>query len=116
MTYCNGIWGAASINNLKKIFLLQNRAVRVFNNADFLDHSSPLFKQSNILRIDDIYKMTCCLIAFAHTQTGMSNARFGRHFLYIVTFQNTRVNAYFIKKQNNGSLEAEIKSFCSSAA
>ena len=64
LTYCNAIWGAASENNLKKILLLQKRAVRVINNADFLDHSSPLFKQSNILKIDDIYKMTCCIIAF----------------------------------------------------
>ena len=56
--------GAARGNNLKKNLRLKKRAVRVINNADFLDHSSSLFKQSDMLKFKDNHKMTSCIIAF----------------------------------------------------
>ena len=49
-------------HNSHAFALLEKRAVRVINNTDFLDHSSPSFKQSNILKIEYIYKMTCWLL------------------------------------------------------
>ena len=64
MTFCNAICGAASENNLKKILILLKLGVRVTNNANFLEHNSPLFTQTNIFKIEGIYKVTYCIIAF----------------------------------------------------
>ena len=62
--YCNSIWGAASSNILSRILILQKRAVRIISGSGFLDHSSPLFFELEIVKIEDVYKITCCTLAF----------------------------------------------------
>ena len=56
--------GAASETNLEKIVILQEWALEVINNVGLQDHSTLLFKQTNILKIEVIYKMNFCIISF----------------------------------------------------
>ena len=53
LTYGLPVWGSADQRYLDKIALLQKKAVRVINFADFHAHTSPLFKESNILTLND---------------------------------------------------------------
>ena len=44
--------------------MLQKRAVRIIHEANFFDHSHQLFIESNILKINEIHRYFCCLLAF----------------------------------------------------
>ena len=54
LNYCNMIWISASQYRLCKLTVLQKRIVRLIGKAERLEHSGPLFKQHNILKIMDI--------------------------------------------------------------
>ena len=62
LTYCNIVWSSTYETNVKRIYLLQKRAVRAMSNSDYRAHSAPLFRKLNIL---DIYKLnTHCIGKF----------------------------------------------------
>ena len=52
--YCCIVWGGASIASLKKLEVLQNRALRLIAHAPFRSSSSPIYKRLNVLRLTDI--------------------------------------------------------------
>ena len=58
--YCNLAWSSTYVTNLNRIFYLQKRAVRIITNAEFRDHSDPLFTQLGIL---DIFKVNSLYVA-----------------------------------------------------
>ena len=51
MSYGSQIWGQAT--NIKKISILQNKAIRLINFASIDEHADPLYKMCNILRLSD---------------------------------------------------------------
>ena len=53
-------WGSQA----NVIFPLQKQAIRIINNEHFLHHTDPLFKQSRILKLTDIY--TLAQLKFYH--------------------------------------------------
>ena len=55
LTYCNIVWGGTCNNHLNKLVLLQKRAIRVISNSGYLDHTAPIFKKLNLLKLDDIH-------------------------------------------------------------
>ena len=53
ITYGILAWGSAVPSILKKSISLQKRAMRVIHNAGYKSHTEPLFKISNILKLQD---------------------------------------------------------------
>lgn len=64
LIYCILIWGNAADIHLNRLLLLQKKAVRVICGSDYLAHSDPLFLETNILKIRDIFKYFCCRYVF----------------------------------------------------
>ena len=62
------VWGSACQTELKPILTLQKKAMRMMSfNDNFpgpLCPSNPLFKELNILKIDDIFKLHVCKFIF----------------------------------------------------
>ena len=56
LTYCILVWGGSFISHLHPLIVLQKKIVRVIHGKDFNSHTDPLFKESNILKFQDIYK------------------------------------------------------------
>ena len=52
--YCILVWGSTYKSNLNRIVLLQKRIIRIINKKEY-DAHAPLFKQSMILKLNDIY-------------------------------------------------------------
>jgi hypothetical protein len=52
LLYCINIYSITSPSNLKRLFTLQKRAIRLINKAPFLAHTSDLFKTSKILPLE----------------------------------------------------------------
>ena len=50
LNYCALCWGSQT----NRIHLLQKRAIRNINNANYKAHSEPIFKSLNLLKINDI--------------------------------------------------------------
>ena len=60
ITYSNLTLSSTYVSNSNGIFSLQKRAVRAITNADFHDHSNPLFLPLGIL---DIFKVNSFYVA-----------------------------------------------------
>ena len=54
LNYSVIVWGG-SITQYNKLFILQKRAVRIMLKAGYLDHTTPLFTNLNLLKLTDIY-------------------------------------------------------------
>jgi len=67
LVHCHLIYGIiawGSSNYVSQLETIQKKAVRIINNKPYNSHTLPLFKQSNILRIHDLYRLQVLL--FAH--------------------------------------------------
>ena len=49
-------WGISK--NSPRLFRLQKKAFRVITNSKFNDHTEPLFKGLNLLKLPDIFEVT----------------------------------------------------------
>ena len=62
LTYGILAWGNATQANLKKIIVLQKRAIRIIHKVPYNDgHTEPLHKKSKILKLGDQYKFEATL-------------------------------------------------------
>ena len=55
LSYGIKAWGFAH----KNIYTIQKKAVRIISNSKFNAHSDPIFKRLKLLRIEDIFKLSC---------------------------------------------------------
>ena len=75
------IWGNTYPTNIQPLFILQKRFVRIITFSKFDDHSSPLFKQTNILKLTDLITFHVSLFMFNST------IDYFLQFLIIILFQ-----------------------------
>ena len=78
INYCLLAWGFSS----DRIFLLQKRAIRLICSANFLAHTEPLFKELNILKINDIMQARALKFYFRYC-----NSELPQYFTNIFTTQ-----------------------------
>ena len=64
INYGSEIWGNTYCTNVECITVLQKRVVRLVCGARRLDHTSPLFKQLDILKFVDLVKFKTSIIMF----------------------------------------------------
>ena len=57
LNYCSMIWGYSSKSNLRRIHLLQKRAIRLITHSHYLHPSADLFSQMQILPIKEIVSL-----------------------------------------------------------
>jgi hypothetical protein len=55
ITYCLPAWGGTHVTYLARIVLLQKKAIRLISNSDYLSHTAPLARLTNILLFEDVY-------------------------------------------------------------
>ena len=83
-------WGSASSSILRATSMLQKRAIRSINKSAYNSHTEPLFKSSNIMKIEDVYKykMALFMFDFSHGRLPLS---FDSMFKFTHEIQNYRV-------------------------
>ena len=63
LSYGACVWGNADDIYLNKLRILQKKVIRIIANADYNEHTNPIFKDLNIIKLDDIIKMQfACLM------------------------------------------------------
>ena len=73
LMYCVSVWGSTYKSNLKSIFLLQKKLVRIISKAPFDAHTGPLFKDLQILKFHNIYKYHTGKLMFLFTKNLLPN-------------------------------------------
>ena len=53
LTYCIIAWGNTYQTSLQPFFVLQKKAVRIITFSSFFEHTSPLFKDLNVIKLFD---------------------------------------------------------------
>ena len=56
LIYCNHVWGAATKTHTRTLCTLQIRAVRIISGVKPRTHCDPLFRENNLLSLQDIHK------------------------------------------------------------
>ena len=64
------LWGKKSV----QLMNLQKKAVRIISRSHYLAHTEPIFKQENILKITDSYKMDCLKIFYKYKTNNLPSA------------------------------------------
>ena len=54
LTYCNHIWGSTYKTSLKRLTMLQIKAVRIIAHACWRESCDPIYKKLNIMKLDHI--------------------------------------------------------------
>ena len=73
LMYCVSVWGSTYKSNLKRIFLLQKKLIRIISKASFDTHTDPLFKDLQILKFHNIYKYHTGKLMFLFTKNLLPN-------------------------------------------
>lgn len=104
ITYGVVAWGNTNSGQIKRMSLLQKRAVRIVSNAKYNSHTSPIFKSFNLLTLPDIFQLECCKLyaKFRHDQLP--------HYLKEQFDTTNRVNHSYNIRNNNDILPPLVKS------
>ncbi len=68
LSYGCMLWGNTHNKYLHKINILQRKAIRTINHAKYNAESSQLFKKTNVLKLDDIYRVQISQLMFKITK------------------------------------------------
>jgi len=66
LTYCNIVWACNSNSQLAHLIKLQKRAVRIVYKTTYREHTSPVFKMLNILKLQDINKFQIAVFMYKY--------------------------------------------------
>ena len=98
LTYCNIVWGFACKTLLNRLRLLQKRALRLLTLSHYLTPTSPLFRNLNLLKLDDMHCLEVAKFMF-NVKMRLSPQIVLLNFTVIdLTLQkyNTRSKNYFL--------------------
>ena len=80
LQYCISVWGSTYPTNLKRLVLLQKRAMRIISKSCYDAHTEPIFKSCCILPLNDMYLAEIGKIMFQY-KTGSLPDVFSNTFL-----------------------------------
>lgn len=74
LSYALPVWGSAIQAHMQKLFILQKKAIRAISFSDFRAHTSPLFKELNTLKIDDLFQYQVSSLMWDFDHNTLPNA------------------------------------------
>ena len=105
LTYCIEVWGSATRSRLNCLIVIQKKAIRIISNSGFRDHTDPLFKQLNLLTLNNIYIYQIGIFMFKNYQNVLP-AAFDNMFQY-----NDEIHSYATRQKNQLRIPA-VRSNC----
>ena len=68
LTYGIILWGSTYQSYLKRTVILQKKAIRCIHKAHYNAHTKPLFYASNVLNINDTYRLEAAKLMYDFTR------------------------------------------------
>ena len=103
LSYGACVWGNADEIHLNKIRVLQKKVIITICNADFNDHSSPLFKNLNILKFEDLLKMQYACLMWEYENGNLPNC-FKHYFKKV-----SEIHKYGTRNATTGKLSENVR-------
>ncbi len=60
-SYWNEVWGKTYLSDIKPLFVLQKRAVRIIHDVDFREHTDGMFIKSGLLKLKELIELQTLL-------------------------------------------------------
>ena len=73
LTYCCTIWGSTYSVHLKPLEILQKKIIRLITNSGFTAHTTPLFYELGILKLEDIRRFNVAIYMYSNVNQNESN-------------------------------------------
>ena len=108
---CMTVWGHTEASNKNRVILIQKRIIRNIANAQYLDHSAPLFKQLNILPFNQLLELSTIGFMYRFSNSLLPNI-FENYFFTAdsIHSHNTRqLSQYRIEGHNTALYAKSIK-------
>ena len=107
LSYGTMLWGSAFQYRLRQLEVIQKKAVRNICNVGYNAHTSPLFKQLSIPKLNDIYNTQLCKLMFLFTNGTLPCP------LQMVFTCNSNVHSYQTRQAHDPNFVARKSSFIS---
>ena len=89
--YCSPIWCNTNPTHLVPLFRLQKKIIRIITNSGYFDHTQPLFKDTQILKLFDINKLQIAVFMYKSTNTDYITTLLPQHNYPTRSRDNLRV-------------------------
>ena len=107
-------WGNASLSTLNKTNILQKRILRTINNVKYNTHTDPLFRKSEILKLNDLYVYNILIFMFEYCQNKLPPS-FQSMFMFnhgLNTLRKTRQSDFFYIKYCKSAFAQKLPLYC----
>ena len=64
LSYCFEVWGNTYSSNIKNVYILQKKAVRIVCNVDYQHPSNVLFRELHVLKLHDLIELRTAMIMY----------------------------------------------------
>lgn len=68
LEYCLPVWGNALDSHIEPLCVMQRKAIRIVTEANYNSHTEPLFHQTKVLALKDLYLLRCARIGLKITK------------------------------------------------
>ena len=89
------LWGSANISQIKKIQMMQNKAIRAITLSNYNCSVKPLFKQLHVLTIEDLYKLHLSKLMYLHSKNALPTS------ISNIFITNTSIHSHYTRHQND---------------
>ena len=72
LSYALITWFTATDTNLKRIITLQKKVIRIMGNLSYFSHTTGLFKEYKLLKVEDLFILKCAKIFYEYTNSQTS--------------------------------------------
>lgn len=79
LTYCNPIWCTTYATYLTPLKLQLKKIIRIITNSSYLEHTNPLFKDTKMLKLEDITKLAIGTLMYKNRNSMQNLLPFHEH-------------------------------------
>ena len=72
--YGISLWGSASKSNINPLYEKQKKAIRIITKANYNSPTQPLFKEQNIITLEDVFKLNVCKFMYDYHNHNLPNS------------------------------------------
>ena len=108
--YCTLLWANSHVTNIRKLQLLQKKAIRIITSSHYIAHTDPLFSITQLLKLDDMctYELGIFMHKVTHFQLPhhMSSMFLRTENIHKHKLRNQ--NAYYIQQIRTNTRKSTI--------
>ena len=110
LQYCTLLWANSHVTNIRKLQLLQKKAIRIITSSHYIAHTEPLFSMTKLLKLDDLYtyQLGIFMHKVTHCQLPQNMSSMFLRTDNIHSHQLRNHNAYYIQQIRTNTRKSTI--------